>query len=432
MRTATFLFAAGQETTARLLAAALKHLAEHPELQDELRARPRAHPELPRGGAAHREPGEGRLPARAPRHDGRRRRHRGGHAGDVVERRGQPRPPALRMPGTSSGSTAPTRRRTSRSGAATTRARRHRWRVPKAGSASSASSTGCTTSASPRSTTARRATRRFGYAPTWVLRGLTELHLEFTPVGGREPMSRVAVVTGARRASGSASAQQLVADGHRVALLDRNGDGREGRGRRDCAGRGRRSRSTWPTAQSVDAAFARVRAELGPIEMLVTSAGIESFDALARHHRRQVGPDPRGQPHRHVQLRPGRDPRHARRGLGPHRHHLVVERAVGRTEHGALRRVEGRRHRAHQGAGGRVRPQGITANTIRRASSTRRWRAPPKPPATSPASTSSAPMVPLGRAGTPADIAAACSFLCSDGGSYITGQVIGVNGGMYI
>src|SRR5207248_8823113 len=37
VRTATFLFAAGQETTARLLAAALRHLAEHPELQDELR-----------------------------------------------------------------------------------------------------------------------------------------------------------------------------------------------------------------------------------------------------------------------------------------------------------------------------------------------------------------------------------------------------------
>jgi cytochrome P450 len=37
VRTATFLFAAGQETTARLLAAALKHLAEHPDLQDRLR-----------------------------------------------------------------------------------------------------------------------------------------------------------------------------------------------------------------------------------------------------------------------------------------------------------------------------------------------------------------------------------------------------------
>lgn len=38
VRTSTFLFAAGQETTARLLAAALKHLAEHPEIQDDLRA----------------------------------------------------------------------------------------------------------------------------------------------------------------------------------------------------------------------------------------------------------------------------------------------------------------------------------------------------------------------------------------------------------
>ena len=38
VRTATFLFAAGQETTARMLAAALRHLAEHPALQDELRA----------------------------------------------------------------------------------------------------------------------------------------------------------------------------------------------------------------------------------------------------------------------------------------------------------------------------------------------------------------------------------------------------------
>jgi cytochrome P450 len=38
VRTSTFLFAAGQETSARLLAAALKQLAEHPELQDQLRA----------------------------------------------------------------------------------------------------------------------------------------------------------------------------------------------------------------------------------------------------------------------------------------------------------------------------------------------------------------------------------------------------------
>jgi cytochrome P450 len=38
VRSSTFLFAAGQETTARLLAVALKYLAENPGLQDELRA----------------------------------------------------------------------------------------------------------------------------------------------------------------------------------------------------------------------------------------------------------------------------------------------------------------------------------------------------------------------------------------------------------
>ena len=32
--------------------------------------------------------------------------------------------------------------------------------------------------------------------------------------------------------------------------------------------------------QSVDAAFTQVRAELGPIEIIVTSGGIESFDPV--------------------------------------------------------------------------------------------------------------------------------------------------------
>ncbi|MEK7305778.1 MAG: SDR family oxidoreductase, partial [Nitrospirota bacterium] len=38
--------------------------------------------------------------------------------------------------------------------------------------------------------------------------------------------------------------------------------------------------------------------------------------------------------------------------------------------------------------------------------------------------------IPLGRLGTPADIAAAVRFLVSDEAAYITGHVLHVNGGM--
>jgi 3-oxoacyl-[acyl-carrier protein] reductase len=43
-----------------------------------------------------------------------------------------------------------------------------------------------------------------------------------------------------------------------------------------------------------------------------------------------------------------------------------------------------------------------------------------------------ASQIPLGRIGTPADIAAAVCFLASDEASYITGHVLAVNGGMYM
>ncbi len=48
------------------------------------------------------------------------------------------------------------------------------------------------------------------------------------------------------------------------------------------------------------------------------------------------------------------------------------------------------------------------------------------------AKTDWASQIPMGRMGTPADVAAAVSFLASDEASYITGQVLAVNGGMYM
>lgn len=40
--------------------------------------------------------------------------------------------------------------------------------------------------------------------------------------------------------------------------------------------------------------------------------------------------------------------------------------------------------------------------------------------------------IPMGRAGTPAEVAAAVSFLVSEGASYVTGAILDVNGGVYL
>ena len=42
-----------------------------------------------------------------------------------------------------------------------------------------------------------------------------------------------------------------------------------------------------------------------------------------------------------------------------------------------------------------------------------------------------ASQIPMGRLGTPNEIAQTVLFLAGDGGSYITGQTLHVNGGMY-
>ena len=61
-RESAFVFAAGQETTVRLLTFSLRYLAEHPEAQDRLRRRARADPDVHRGDAPVGEPDQGPLP----------------------------------------------------------------------------------------------------------------------------------------------------------------------------------------------------------------------------------------------------------------------------------------------------------------------------------------------------------------------------------
>ena len=101
--TSTFLFAAGQETSARLLATALKTAGGAPRTTGHAAGRQQPHSQLPRRGAAGREPGEGRLPPDPPHDLHRRRRDHRRHTGHVAQRRRQPRPAALRVPGRVSG-----------------------------------------------------------------------------------------------------------------------------------------------------------------------------------------------------------------------------------------------------------------------------------------------------------------------------------------
>ncbi len=185
VRTATFLFAAGQETTARLLAAALKYLAEHPELQDELRQHRERIPSFV----------EETLRIESPVKTDFRLTRRATTIGGVEVAAGTP---VMLL-----------------NGAANRDPRRfdcpQEFRVDRP-NAMDHIAFGRGAHACPGSPLARAETRisverildrmrdirlsdehhgpptarRFNYEPTWVLRGLTNLHLEFTPIeGGR-------------------------------------------------------------------------------------------------------------------------------------------------------------------------------------------------------------------------------------------------------
>jgi 2-hydroxycyclohexanecarboxyl-CoA dehydrogenase len=246
-------------------------------------------------------------------------------------------------------------------------------------------------------------------------------------------MSRVAVVTGGASGIGLGIARRFVADGHRVAVLDRNGSAATAAADELTAAGGTALAVEVDVADraSVEAAFSRVRAELGPVEILVTSAGIESFDSVLditpEVWDRIITVNLTGT----FSCAQAAIADMLAAGWG-----RIVTISSSSAQSGAPRMSH---YAASKGGvialtkalAMELARTGITANTI-----------PPSlvdtpmsrhaDPADFPGVDVVGPMVPVGRAGTPDDIAAACSFLCSDESGYITGQVIGVNGGMYI
>jgi len=246
-------------------------------------------------------------------------------------------------------------------------------------------------------------------------------------------MARVVVVTGAASGIGLGVAQRFAADGDAVALLDRDAEAaeREAATIREQGGSALARAVDVADWSAVHAAFDQVRAELGPVAALVTSAGVEAFEPAVDISEASWGrmlavnltgtftciqaalPDMIGAGWGRIVTISSSS---AQSGA-PHMAHYAASKGgvIGLTK--ALARE--------------LAAVGVTVNTI-----------PPSLVDTPMARGAEAKglvsveamakMVPLGRAGTPEDIAAACAFLCSEGGGYITGQVIGVNGGMYI
>jgi 2-hydroxycyclohexanecarboxyl-CoA dehydrogenase len=245
---------------------------------------------------------------------------------------------------------------------------------------------------------------------------------------------RVAVVTGAASGIGLGVAQRMAADGNAVALLDRDGPGTD-RAAAELSDRGFRAvgyEADVADRAALERVFASVRAELGPVTILVTSAGIEAFDAVADitpekwDHMLAVNltgtftcmqlavadmsADGWG---RIVTISSS-----SAQSGAPHMAHYVASKGgvIGLTK--AF---------AREFAG-----QGITVNTVPPTIVDTPMARHAEEAGSVPSIDDLGKMVPLGRAGTPDDIAATCAFLCSDDAGYITGQVIGVNGGMYI
>jgi 2-hydroxycyclohexanecarboxyl-CoA dehydrogenase len=247
-------------------------------------------------------------------------------------------------------------------------------------------------------------------------------------------MDRVAVVTGAASGMGLAIARTLAERGERIALLDLQGDAvmRAAESLRESGARAIGAEVDVTDRAAIDAALGKVRGELGPIGIMVTSAGLDSFEPFTEitpaSWERLLAVNLTGTFHCLQAAVP--DMLAARWGR-------MVTIASSSAQSGAWRMA----HYVASKAGviGLTRalaldlgPHGITVNSI----SPGMIDTPMLRGAVAGGDIHKleklAARVPVGRVGTPEEIAATCAFLASDGAAFITGQVIGVNGGMVL
>ncbi|KUH96963.1 short-chain dehydrogenase [Mycolicibacterium acapulense] len=226
-----------------------------------------------------------------------------------------------------------------------------------------------------------------------------------------------AVVTGGGSGIGLAVAQRLRADGMHVATIDINPSDADFAYTADVTDRAQ-----------VDEAFNAVRAQLGPITVLVNAAGLEKFkrftDLKFEDWQRVIDVNLNGVFHCVQAVLPDM----IEAGWG-----RIVNISSSSTHSGqpymapyvaAKSAVNGLTKSLALEYG----PSGITVNAVPpgfidtpmlRKSEERGYLVVQQ----------NIDSTPVRRIGKPEDIAAACAFLVSDEAGYITGQILGVNGG---
>jgi len=247
-------------------------------------------------------------------------------------------------------------------------------------------------------------------------------------------VDRVAVVTGGGSGVGEAISVRLSADGHRVAVLDVNGDAAEkvGGQLQESGHKALALQVDVSDAEAVATAFQAVRNAFGPVGILVTSAavaGFTRFDQITLDEwNRYLAVNLTGT----FLCMQAALPDMVDEGWG---RVVTISSAAGQS--GAARQ-------GHYSAskGGVIAltksvardyaAKGITVNSVPPfVIDTPMLRAQQLTKKLPPAEML-VQAIPAGRLGTGDDVAATCSFLCSEAASYVTGQVIGVNGGAVI
>jgi 2-hydroxycyclohexanecarboxyl-CoA dehydrogenase len=243
--------------------------------------------------------------------------------------------------------------------------------------------------------------------------------------------ARVAVVTGGASGIGEATCRELGRRGIKVAVLDVNEEAaqRVTDGLRAGGAPALAVGADVTDRLAVEQAFAKVRSELGPVSVLVTSAGLFGYspftDITTEAWSRIIDVNLNGTFHCCQVALPdmltakwGRmvliSSSSAQRG-SPFAVHYAASKGAVIT----LAKSLAREYAAH----------GITVNTIPPSGIETPMQHESQAAGYLGSNEQIAGNIPVGYLGTGADIAAAVGFLCSDEARFITGQVLGVNGG---